>query len=640
MKARLGAALTPLIITGTQNPKYSGDPDSPNFQPPSPLISRPKFSGETEEALQKACAHIVAEVKLSEEGNTKQPANKTTTQTKSQKHDKHSSFSFQKAKGYLPETAAASFNKTTNRGRQTIRAGKFAEGFEPLEPTSTRIGAQKKRTSSSREDAALTEIRNKLELRPKTSAAACIDYAGDETSGSSSQSSRATAITSANMTPGQNSKRLSQGLDYFEAKSVEQTNGHVSGVDAAFKDNGLELLAAESSAMQEGKVSHRAAPAMSSNPLPMSSKTKSVSHLPVHGAGSGKQSLELPCPVVRKVPSVPNITRKVQPREAESSQSSYTSYFGVSNVPSNSVTNTRPGTSHASRTRDDSDDPPGRTSNIANSIREYIRPSTSSSRAPSRSRAPSLRSQRSRSSLRGNQESGRSWSALRKKVSNLSLRTHSRSSSRSRPGYDDGDEYFIDVDKVDLNKNLPPLPGLDTWDSRPKHIGELMKKALPKRSKRDTANVVIDNNGLERIMSVEEQVQRRQDLAKAVMEKMTTGSMGSGDKSADNSRPVSSSTPADGPKMDQHAEQETQTAKHKRHHSTNSFRQDFPANQNTIGQVSIQRGRSVPDSAEGQTKLPPRTTKHGHSRGKSRRLIDLLGFGKSSKNRNNAVQVV
>ena len=624
-------------VTSNNNPKYAGDPDSPNFAPPSPLVSRAKFSSETEAALQKTCAYIVADVKLNEEGLAKQSSSKSTKQAKSEKHDKHSSFSVQKARGFVPETAASSFAKTTSRGRKSPQAEKFAQGFEPLEPTTTRNPAHKQRKSSERDDEALREIRNKLELRPKTSAAACVDYRGDDTSGSSSQSSHATAITSANLTPGQASnKRLSQGMDYFDNK---QMSARISGVDAAFKDHGLELLSAECSAMQDVQYNN------DSRQPAAPCKNKSNSQLPIPNASSRKQSVDIPAPTIKKMPSLPNITKKVQSRDEESARPAYTSYFGVSNVPANSVTNTRPGTSHGNRqSLDDQDYPPGRTSNIANSIRGYIRPgrpSTSSSRAQSRSRAPSLRSQRSRSSFRGNGDSGGGWTNLRKKVSNMSLRTRSRSSSRSRPGYDDGDEYFIDAEKVDLNKNLPPLPGLSTWDSRPRHIGELMKKALPKRSKRDTTNVVIDTNGLERVMTVEEQVQRRQDLARAVMEKMTTGSMGSGDKSADNSRPVSSSTPPEGLILEPGPEQDP-ISSHRRHKSTNSIPAaplSPPPPPKTIGQVSILRGRSLPGDGQMEPKVPPPTPKNGHSRGKSRRWTDLLGFGKGSKNRANAVQV-
>lgn len=569
MKAKLSAALAPLVgvrwcrisheavadssqITPTN--KYAGDPNSPTFEPPSPLIERPIIPLETETLLQKACAHIVTEVKLNEEDLGKSDS-KRQAQKKNQKHDKHSSFTFQKARGYVPEVAATSFAKTTSRPRRSDKPEhRLDKNLEPLEPTTTRVGHVKPAAFASPDDEALWEIRNKLDARPKTSAAACVDYAGEETSGSSMQSTHTTAITSANLTPGHSSKRISQRPDSHDLRPTQHSSARFSGVNVMVKDN------EDSVEYRKDRANHQATETDSGNlsssddllvhqaPARKSSRP-STEHTQAQSLSMNKSAPSLPLgdlavsltdnngesgAGLRKMPSLPQITQKVNTREGSFSQPTYTSYYGRSIVPSNSAAPSRPGTSHEG---DEEEYRRGRSMSITNSIREYIRPSSSQgSRAPSKSRAPSLRSQSSLTGVRGQKEpAGSGWHGLRKKISNISMRTRSRSSSHSRPGYDDGDEYFIDADKVDLNKNLPPLPGLDTYEAKPKHIGELMRKALPKNKfGRDTANVVIDKNGVERVMTAQEQVQRRQDLARAVMEKMTTGSMGSGD-----SRPTS-----------------------------------------------------------------------------------------------------
>jgi hypothetical protein len=159
--------------------------------------------------------------------------------------------------------------------------------------------------------------------------------------------------------------------------------------------------------------------------------------------------------------------------------------------------------------------PSSRTGSIRNSIREYIRPGSSAASIHS---GHSTTSTRSRTLQR--------LSALKTKISNASLR--SRGSSRKRPGYDDGEEYFINPEQVDLDRPLPPLPGLDSYREKPRHIGLMMKSIIsPSAPRRSTKNVVIDTNGIEQVMTADEEKRRQDDLARAVLEKMSTGSIGS-----------------------------------------------------------------------------------------------------------------
>lgn len=671
MHTHMPLSADPFQIT-SNNKKYAGDPDSPNYEPPSPLIERPVIPTEVETALQKVCTHIITEVKLNEEDLTK-PQAKSSASKKQLKHDKHSSFTFQKAKGYVPEVAATSFTKTTSRTRHSNKIEQHQDKtFEPLEPTTTRVANSKPAAFTSPDDEALWEIRNKLENRPKTSAAACVDYAGDETSGSSMQSAPTTAITSANLTPGHSSKRISQRADSQDLKATYSPSAEFPGVLLTATGNGPslpgtsgkyeedepglgKLLSSADPLVRRAAVEKHSMPTEIGHPRTLSIN-KSTPLLPSVDGLSGSTDETGHSGGLRKMSSLPQITQKIHANDRAPSQPTYTSYYGKSTVPSNSAAPSRPGTSQG---RDEDEYRRGRSMSITNSIREYIKPgSTHESRAQSRSRAPSVHSQRSTSSLSGRRDMGSgSWQGLRKKISNMSMRTRSRSSSHSRPGYDDGDEYFIDAEKVDLNKNLPPLPGLDTYQARPKHIGELMRKAIPKNLRRDTANVVIDRHGNERIMTAQEQVQRRQDLAKAVMEKMTNGSMGS-----DSSRPTSSNDKEQAveepaikveSKPDRRSEEPKPSATKASidRRETLGPRNTSPQQPRVVGQISIvkrstdtppktpakSRQSTQPDASPSVTSTTqPRATKTK----RSGKWTHLLGFGRGSKNNSKVVHVM
>ncbi|KAL9618312.1 MAG: hypothetical protein Q9160_006962 [Pyrenula sp. 1 TL-2023] len=671
MPTHTPAFVNPSQIT-SNNKKYAGDPDSPNYEPPSPLIERPVISSEVDAALQKVCTHIVTEVKLNEEDLTK-PQTKTSAQKKQQKHDKHSSFTFQKAKGYVPEVAATSFTKTTSRTRHSNKIEQQDKTFEPLEPTTIRVVNSKPADFASPDDEALWEIRNKLEARPKTSAAACVDYTGDETSGSSMQSAPTTAITSANMTPGHSSKRISQRADSQDMKATYSPGAEFPGVPFIVPGNGAsihdtsgrneedepdlgKLLLSSDPLFRRAAIEKLSAPAEINYPRTLSIN-KSTPLLPSSDALLADSSNESGHNgALKKMSSLPQMTQKIHTNEKAPSQPTYTSYYGKSTVPSNSAAPSRPGTSQG---KEDDEYRRGRSMSITNSIREYIKPgSTHESRAASTSRAPSVHSSRSISSLRGRRDMGSgSWQGLRKKISNMSMRTRSRSSSHSRPGYDDGDEYLIDAEKMDLNKNLPPLPGLDTYQARPKHIGELMRKAIPKNLRRDTANVVIDQHGNERTMTAQEQVQRRQDLARAVMEKMTTGSMGSG-----SSRPTSSNDKEQAveelaAKVESKPDRESAEPRSSATKSSIDRRETTrpqnksPQQPRIVGQISIvKRSTDTPPKTPAKSRrstrqdaspsvtstVPPQATKtkrHG-------KWTHLLGFGRGSKNNSKVVHVM
>jgi len=117
---------------------------------------------------------------------------------------------------HVPTNAARDFKASTNaRSRSYSNANDLS--FEPLEPTHTKVSGHG-RTGKAVQDDPLAQIKATLDSRPKTSAAACIDYKGPSAGTSSSTSRTATTydpvrhstgITSQAVTPA-NEKRISQ----------------------------------------------------------------------------------------------------------------------------------------------------------------------------------------------------------------------------------------------------------------------------------------------------------------------------------------------------------------------------------------------------------------------------------------------
>lgn len=95
------------------------------------------------------------------------------------------------------------------------------------------------------------------------------------------------------------------------------------------------------------------------------------------------------------------------------------------------------------------------------------------------------------------------------------------------------DEYLIKASRVELeirNRPLPPLPGLDTYvepSSRqlPDYFSRPRARTTQAQSK---GTKIVAEDGTERLLTAEEEAQRREEINRAVLEKMTTGSIGSG----------------------------------------------------------------------------------------------------------------
>lgn len=416
--------------------------------------------------LKRICSNVLAGVKSSDD-DTIDPSPYVVDRIqdeKPRKHDKHASFLVTAPKPYVPTNAATSFQRTASVDRstsassratrkikpadedmkalETLKDMKVESGvvFEPLAPANARA-SKPKASFNNPDDQALSEIRNKLDVRPKTSAAACIDYAASESAPSSIPSNRTTytPCTSVGVTPGATSKRFSQAGIEVEA---------ISPIIPLPEPEEAFDMDPESKAQARAWIAEKLE----------------------------ERRQILPQTVQQEEKPAPGFHLARQPEGTES----------------------RPIT---------------RTGSIKNSIREYIRPKSS---------AGSIRSVQSVHSTasHGSELRGR-WNSIKRKVSNASLR--SRSSSSKRPGYDEGEEYFIDPEHPDLNRPLPALPGLDTFHEKIPHIASLMKPVLPRR---DPGNVVIDENGLERSLTRAEEQERQEALARAVLEKMSGGSIG------------------------------------------------------------------------------------------------------------------
>lgn len=360
---------------------------------------------------------------------------------------------------HVPTNAARDFKASTNaRSRSYSNANEAS--FEPLEPTHTKVSGHS-RTVKTAPDDPLAQIKASLDNRPKTSAAACIDYNGPSADTSSSTSRTATTYDPVRPSTG----FTSQAITPANEKRISQQR--VS--EQVLKDGAAAALA------------DATARAWMSQELERRRGTESVqgAYRPSRGASLRKGS--------------------------------------------------NAGTS-------DPDRPQSRAGSIRSGIKDYIRPRASSD---------SIRSFRSdnwsRPASRGgdsSQPSQHSWwrgatMGLRRKGSWSSFR-----STRTNDGEGDASEEKSGKSKeLNLNRSLPALPGLDQYVEKkePKlHIAQLMSRRPPPiETQRSTpcytthtgAATVIDEDGLARTLSAEEESQRQADLRRLVQEKMMHGAI-------------------------------------------------------------------------------------------------------------------
>lgn len=485
----MSSSLTHIQQKSRVSNKYAGEPDDPHFIPSSPLIERQTLSSKQEAELKKACELMVSRIK-SLDGDL--PAKETVeVGNKPTKHDKHSSFTFHGPRvSITAEKKAGNEDARKSQGDWNVLLSKAdkeetrkSQGdWNALLPRAGkdearksqgdwnallhRAGKDEARKSQGDWDAllhraaepgqsavksdfhdpeeeALFDIRSKLEFRPKTSAAACIDYAGGETSSSSNRTSRTTPFTSAGITPGSTSNRFSQNLPDLPPESVDP-------VPALPNKDSLQTEGLQQSA---------------DHPV---AKHENAEH-PNHDQ---------------------HTTRFLKPSRSLPDQSKRVS--------------------HQPKPRPDS---------IRNSIKEYIRPGSSQIAAdrPDTARAESIRSRASsiHSQMRN------SFSAIRHNFSRRASHTSGV------------DEYLINASRVELemlNRPLPPLPGLDTYVEPPsRQLSDYFSRPRARTTQAQSKGTrVVSEDGTERLLTAEEEAQRREEINRAVLEKMTTGSIGSG----------------------------------------------------------------------------------------------------------------
>ncbi|MCJ1473972.1 hypothetical protein MMC13_002628 [Lambiella insularis] len=488
MKRKLGFGLAPLKVPAARNSVLEA-PSSPDYTYIAQPIDRQILSAQVLSELRTSCAKILHEVgpsgaEYDEIINQPDPLEKyhnerkaiTNLRTQSHRSERPASRTQQRSNStpyiHKPTNAARDF-KTTVSGRTRNHSSNDTNReryFEPLEPTHTTVSGTN-RTRQPLPDDPLAQIRATLDVRPKTSAAACIDYDGPSADTSSSTSRTATTydpvrpstgITSQAITPA-NEKR-----SHRTSEQVLQDNSAAAVADATAKAWMAQELARRRAAQESARGSRK----------------------PSRGT---------------------------------------------------SIRSTNMATSS------DLERPPSRTGSIRSGIKDYIRPRASSD---------SVRSDRSENYSRPFSRDGdsskpthHSWwrgasAGLRRKGSWSSFRS-------ARTGDEEHNSPEASTGQprgLDLNRSLPPLPGLDQYVEKKEarlHISQLMSKRSPSAKSPDAAQrpmvstksssfglsihtggvTVVDHKGLRRTLSAEEEQSRQLDLRRLVQEKMLRGAI-------------------------------------------------------------------------------------------------------------------
>ncbi|MCJ1400066.1 hypothetical protein MMC11_003269 [Xylographa trunciseda] len=487
MKRKLGFGLAPIKVPTTRTNEVS-EPPSPEYSYTILPLDRQILAPQVLSDLRVSCAKILSEVgpsgaEYDEILNQQDPLEKyhkdrkalTEVRSQSYKTERSAPRNLQRSGSapysHVPTNAARDFKATVSgRTRDHSKEHRLPH-YEPLEPTHTIISGSNENRKLALNDP-LSHIRANLDTRPKTSAAACIDYNGPSAGTSSSTSRTATTydpvrpstgITSQAITPA-NEKRTSQRT----SESVPQDKLTTSVADASAK------------AWMAQELARRRAAQDSRNPSMKPSRGTSI----------------------------------------RSRQPSNTSEF---------------------------ERPPSRADSIRSGIKGYIRPRASSdsvrsgrsenySRPLSRDRDSSKPTHHSwwRGASAGLRRKG-SWSSFRSARTDEEDYNYSEANAGQNRG-------------PDLNRSLPPLPGLDQYVEKKEarlHISQLMARRNPALKTSDACQrpavstqtsavglsidtgeiTVVDYKGLTRTLSVKEAQSRDQDLKRLVQEKMLRGAL-------------------------------------------------------------------------------------------------------------------
>ena len=459
------------------------------YSPIAGVTSRPTLPPRVEMELRRACARLQPEKKTSDtdakavseqpsshhrhalERNNRRSQIYLEIQTSKIKptsphihtHRRHPSEPIPGPASYthVPTNAATSFENTASQLKSSAGSNPDKLKQETSQSRYRTKSSHVRKQAATHSDS-LAQIRAAVDSRPKTSAAACIDYEGpsiDSGSGSTSCTNTtydpiaytSTGLTSLAITPGN------------EKRSLINPNQRVSE----------QVLGSK----------------------PAASRADATAKLWMNKEFARRRS------------------------EAESTELARSSSQNLAN---------RPRTSGP-------DYQLSRAGSISESIRDYIRPRPSSDNVRS-SRAGANELSRSASQSSDKNNAGGGWwrgGRLSRKGSWNSLRSGGK-----------GQEKELSNDEKDsagmnLNRSLPPLPGLDSYKERETklHISQLVKPGS-KEAKFDSSErsrdndrggkrgpTIIDEDGLERTLSASEEMARQAELRKAVEEKMRTGVM-------------------------------------------------------------------------------------------------------------------
>ena len=419
------------ILVNDTNPPTDEYDDVPD--PREALRRYEEQQAAKKRALAKAEARAAARIEKTEQQPilSRRPRGETRESTRRSAPYKH-----------VPTNAATSFGKTAlpRRASQSRNNRSGSVDLEPIEPYHTKtFGNSHAVDEEEEEEDQLHQIRAALESRPKTSAAACIDYGGpsNKTSASTSRSQTtdysqrmSTGVTSIN-TPADdkrspfNTQRVSE--------QILQDGASASLADATAKAWMMQELARR-------RAEHKAGPA-------------------------------------------------------------------------------RPASRASAKPTADHSRAPSRAGSIAGSViggvKDYIRPRGSMDSIRSTRSDTGLSRSHSRSSSTKGRDSNGGWRAqLRRKGSFSSWRNAKTQQDEARSP---------DSGAVNLNRELPALPGLDQYKEKtpkPAHIAQIMRAPRQKKPKDQPATQYYAPPQVVQPLSLAEEQRRRYEIRRAMEEKM------------------------------------------------------------------------------------------------------------------------
>lgn len=347
---------------------------------------------------------------------------------------------------HIPTNAATSFGRTAvpRRPSQSQTHKPESVDLEPIEPYHTKTSG-KSRATEEEEDHQLYQIRAALESRPKTSAAACIDYSGpsNQTSTSTSRSQTtdyshrmSTGVTSIN-TPGDDKRSSYTNHNQRVSEQILQDGASASLADATAKAWMMQELARR-------RAEHKSGPA-------------------------------------------PPASRASVKPFAEPSRA------------------------------------PSRAGSIAGSVidgvKDYIRPRGSmDSMRSTRSDTDLSRSHSRSSSIKGRDSNG-GWRAQLRRRGSFSSWRNAKGQQEEAKSPESG--------AVNLNRELPALPGLDQYKEKkpkPAHISQIMRPPRQKKPKDPSPTQYASHPVVQPLSPAEEQ-RRRYEIQRAMEEKMRMTNM-------------------------------------------------------------------------------------------------------------------